>query len=522
MESMESQEGSLTSESPTWSTSDSSDDLTDSESGFNALDNLLGVLDLDDYPRITGLCKHLWPSMIEDTIKFECYFDGDNNRQLALWFSEYGEGGSAQVIQHELLLRIPVKQTSIPRTVAILQYLEKYTGISAPRVVKWDVTKDNPLGVGYLLVTNFSGDTYDYYEPDLSHDQRIVFAKQLAALYRQMESITSPVAGIIEARLSTVNSSICSTPDEPICVRAFGTECCIQVEDRDTGWDGEVEDVDKLLHNLLCRDPPGLTVADAMLRIYQRHMHYSPECRKEGHDHSLELLELLQEKMQELVDLKIFGSNKICLQRPDLFDRNIMVEIDADGNPVLTAVVDWDDALFVPRFAAREPPRWLWGQYDLKYYGGSLKKGESILSTPSTLLTAMTPENEDIKRAFTEAIGEDWMAEAEDERLALVRALLHFSREVVCPDPSKPPVARKAVWEAFLKGSSTTTHPRIQEPIHPCPHIALMEADGEIDIFAPGHIYAPPPLRQAQQQKDATPNTIWCAYCTDIIDEDTE
>lgn len=214
-----------------------------------------------------------------------------------------------------------------------------------------------------------------------------------------MEAVTSPVAGIIEARRSPLNQGDSSANDQ-IFIRPFGTECCSQAEDSAKNWDDEVENFGKLPNNRLCRDPPGLAVSDMMLAIYQRHMHYSPDCRKEYHDPSLELFKPLQEKMQDIVDQNITGSSKICLRRPDLFDRNIMVDIAADGNPIITGVVDWDDALFLPRFAAREPPRWLWGQYDLKYHEGSLKKGETILRTPSTLLTAIPPGNEDIKRAF--------------------------------------------------------------------------------------------------------------------------
>ncbi|KAK8073538.1 hypothetical protein PG994_004437 [Apiospora phragmitis] len=347
-------------------------------------------------------------------------------------FSENSEDGDGEIIHHDLFLRVPRDQGSILRTVAILQYLETHTDLVAPRVIKWDETKDNPLGFGYVVLSRIPVDPYDLCERRLTHDQKLSIATQLAALYRQMESITSPVAGIIEACQNALEHDNTSA-DDFLSVQPFGAECCHQPEDPTMDGDDTIENVGKLPHDRLRRDSPGLSVDEIMLAIYQRHMHHSPGCRKEDHDHSLKLYEPLQEMMQNLVDLKIFGSDAICLHRPDLFTRNIMIDSTADADPVITGVVDWDDALFVPRFAAREPPRWLWGQYDLKYYEGGLKEGESILRTPSTLLTEIPPENEDIKRAFTEAIGEDWMAEAEDERLALARALLSSAGKSSAP-----------------------------------------------------------------------------------------
>ncbi|KAK8024353.1 hypothetical protein PG993_012419 [Apiospora rasikravindrae] len=145
--------------------------------------------------------------------------------------------------------------------------------------------------------------------------------------------------------------------------------------------------------------------------------------------------------MQKVVEEKPFGSDAICLRLPGLAADNIMFDRDADGNPVITGVIGWGDSIYVVT---------------------GLKEGESILRTPNPLLTAITAENEEIKRVFTEAIGEDWIAEAEDERLALARALVDFSRDVVYPNPTHPPVAKKEAWKAMAEGIPDIADPEFE------------------------------------------------------------
>lgn len=161
MEPLEGEDQSQTSESPTWSTSDSSADSSDSESGYAGLDDSLGAC--DNYPRFIGLCKELRPSVFEDTIKVSWDGDGDRNRLIGLSFSD-------EAVHYDLMLRIPAEQGSIPRAVAVLQYLENHTKIVAPRVVKWDATGDNALGHGYVIITQLPGDSYDIAELHLTHD----------------------------------------------------------------------------------------------------------------------------------------------------------------------------------------------------------------------------------------------------------------------------------------------------------------------------------------------------------------
>ncbi|KAL2051408.1 hypothetical protein ABVK25_008275 [Lepraria finkii] len=40
--------------------------------------------------------------------------------------------------------------------------------------------------------------------------------------------------------------------------------------------------------------------------------------------------------------------------------RNVMVNIQADGPAAITGILDWDSAVFGPKFVGCAPPIWLW------------------------------------------------------------------------------------------------------------------------------------------------------------------
>ena len=54
------------------------------------------------------------------------------------------------------------------------------------------------------------------------------------------------------------------------------------------------------------------------------------------------------------------GPHPITLHHWGLEPRNIMVSQDSGGNWKISGIIDWDDALAVPRPLGRQPPIWIW------------------------------------------------------------------------------------------------------------------------------------------------------------------
>ncbi|KAF5875498.1 uncharacterized protein Bfra_003952 [Botrytis fragariae] len=83
-------------------------------------------------------------------------------------------------------------------------------------------------------------------------------------------------------------------------------------------------------------------------------------------------LEKLREVFQQVRDggLSDWYSGVATLWHPDLYPRNVVFDcVDAgagaDKEMKLTAVIDWDNAMVLPRIMTRKPLKWLWTYNDL-------------------------------------------------------------------------------------------------------------------------------------------------------------
>ncbi|KAK7917351.1 hypothetical protein PG985_010959 [Apiospora marii] len=299
----------------------------------------------EGFPRSVALCRHLWPSAIADTIEIEYLAEGGSNRVFGLSFLENDETRGGQAIHHDLVIRIASGQESVLPTVAILEYLETYTSLNSriPRVIRYDTTGNNPLGFGYIILSRIRGESLDKIWDDyLTDEQRNIIAAQLATLYLELESVTSSVAGDIMVHQkgfiqghSNVEDFIflqpLGTPDDPI---SCGPEPV---------W---LKNKDKmLLLDRLQRGPPGLS-AEVIVHAHILRRFY----RTEGGAADIATYKAEKEVLKSVVKSKLINpkNDVICLHHPDLHPGNIMVDFTDDDIPVITGVVDWDRASFVP------------------------------------------------------------------------------------------------------------------------------------------------------------------------------
>ena len=63
---------------------------------------------------------------------------------------------------------------------------------------------------------------------------------------------------------------------------------------------------------------------------------------------------------REMDELGCLGSSPFVLCHEDLAARNIMAKVNNDGLLKITGVLDWDGAMFAPRFMSCLPPDWIW------------------------------------------------------------------------------------------------------------------------------------------------------------------
>ncbi|KAK7973099.1 hypothetical protein PG988_007233 [Apiospora saccharicola] len=313
----------------------------------------------EGFPRSTALCRHLWPSAIAETIEIEYLGMGCHNQVLGLSFIERDETKGGREVPHDLVLRITSGQKSVLPTVAILQYLEMHTSLKVPRVIKYDTTRDNPLGFRYIILSRIPGWSLNEIWDHLTDREKHILAAQLATLYSELESVTSSVAGHIMVHQEGFVQGHCDiedfmflkplvTPDHP---SSWGPE---------TVW---LNNKDRMgLLDRIQRDPPGLSVEAIMHSVVLRRLY-----RTKGRGGDIAKYEAEKQTVQCAADSNLFNPNNdvICLHHPDLHPGNIMVNFTTDDIPVITGVVDWDSASFVPRYATRVIPEWLlWDNTD--------------------------------------------------------------------------------------------------------------------------------------------------------------
>lgn len=110
------------------------------------------------------------------------------------------------------------------------------------------------------------------------------------------------------------------------------------------------------------------------------------------------------------------GDDTYCLCHLDLnhAPRNIMVDSQQDGTTA--AILDWDSAIFAPKFVSCTPPMWIWSWDDEE--DEDEKKAND---TPST------PERSELKHLFENAVGQGFLQYAYEPHYRLARKLFEFA-----------------------------------------------------------------------------------------------
>lgn len=124
------------------------------------------------------------------------------------------------------------------------------------------------------------------------------------------------------------------------------------------------------------------------------------------------------------------ASERFHFTHLDLYPRNILLNITSDSSVEITGILNWDNALFAPKYVACRAPSWLWEEEkeldEADEYGG-LKEPQD-------------PRLKGIKALFETLVGQDVLEYAYKEEYTLLRRMFvilqidlgysHLSREL--------------------------------------------------------------------------------------------
>ena len=310
---------------------------------------------------------------------------------------------------NRLVLRVPrIAWESTPeREVALLRYVRQHTSIPVPEVIAVDYTSNNLLKDPYVIQKRIPGTSISAakQEREITTEQWCTVAREIGRTMLELQKVTNPTPGLIESSsnkdgsysFSVVPFDIKSPHDhtwkEKAATVTAEKKASVLRLYKDTTFRFLVTQFGRWMADELEKRPDGIYDWDFMYR--------------------------LAEVAGQMNRLCLLGDDINCLAHLDLAGRNIMVEFHS-GEPLkVTGYLDWDSAVFAPRFVACAPPWWLWQDEDdaTDYQEDESKAKE----------TPAQPHKQEIKRAFEETVGEDFLTYAYEPQFQLARKLFHIA-----------------------------------------------------------------------------------------------
>ncbi|KAK0610550.1 hypothetical protein B0T17DRAFT_544888 [Bombardia bombarda] len=352
--------------------------------------------------RVLGLALgKIWPDAHSDEVVVDRMRGGGYNRIIGL-ARQYRDGSETQYI-----LRIPrLDEARVSDDIAVLRFVQQNTKIPVPEVVLFDDTEDNAIGRQYSLQNRIGGTVPASAFLKLSHQQRCRFASEFGAIYRQMLSVRSRVAGkLVLMAKENGGSSGRSLETSVICVEPFGPE-----ESKIIKPYGE--------------PAPSEPIHEILTRVFSAQ---KADLQKEGdhHIHHINLLDRFLDMVSELHAGGWFSDQHYSLVHLDLAPRNILVNRRKDISirlPIIYAVLDWDSAVLAPPFLACAPPAWIWNFRAWQ----SEDDSDSDSDERTADNVALTAEERQLKILFEIAAGREYKRLAYKSAYRLARRLVRI------------------------------------------------------------------------------------------------
>jgi aminoglycoside phosphotransferase (APT) family kinase protein len=291
----------------------------------------------------------------------------------------------------QFILRTPRSPTqSMHHQVTTLAYLGHIKfPYPVPKVVVCDSTAENYLGQAYMLQERLPGQTLSSLYNELNQDQQLSAIRAVSAVILDLAKIKTRCPGIISVRNTTYDLKHDMIRLEPVPIpRSQRTLPSNHLATPQTTKDFLLDIVTRQCAHAATADLPACT------EIWERVINMI---------HTLHRLNFLRD------------TDAFHLHHGDFHPRNILVRITSPLSVEVTGIIDWDLALFAPKFMATRAPFFAWNSDN----GGEEEDGDALLEPEDE-------ETKEIKRAFESVVGEAFLREAYCTELVLLRRLWHI------------------------------------------------------------------------------------------------
>ena len=341
--------------------------------------------------------RHWAPTRTD--FKIERLRGGSYNRVVGITLPE--PHGVSLPIQSQYILRVPRDEDARPdREVATLEHVRHRTNIPVPKIIAKDYCCNNALKLPYIIQERIPGKDLQMVWHVLTHEQRCIVARELAKTLLELQALTSPVPGLIEADREAFDGSRCTT----IVPYELKSDLGFVKEPKSNEHYGQkvVSTLDFLVH--------------------QMSRWRAVEIEKSGgdmHSPAVTLWTSLIHATKDMHRLGLFKNDTFCLCHLDLQPRNIMAEVQQHPSIAVTGYLDWDSAVFAPKFVGCAPPRWLWFDGETEY---NEEDERGAIDLP------LDPQMREVKRVFEETVGPDYLHYAYAPQYPLARMLFRIAK----------------------------------------------------------------------------------------------
>jgi hypothetical protein len=372
--------------------------------------------------KVKDLCQHLYPTRPRDAFTITRMEGGGYNRVIGIevaapkpqlskfnsWLKQVngrlGMKSSRSSPEtsdpEELAIRIPrMEHAWFEHEIATIRFLHTHSTIPAPWIKTFDLSKDNPLGERYTIQPRIPGASVLETDDEdkavwerLDTAQRISFAQDLGSALEVMGRFPSPCPGTLDP------DKLCGQECSHHPIPLFEFQCPNRnAFHPPTG------------HEMTRSEKP-MTVIEFLKTQFARQREYDISCSRVYTDPWKNLWPIVE----KLNELGIFEDNNYYLTHMDFEPRNVMVNIIDDRTARLSAILDWDEAVFAPAFVNCKPPSWLWD------FEGEV---DDELDESKANETPPNPELAEVKRAFEDAAGPTYLRYAYTPEYRIARTI---------------------------------------------------------------------------------------------------
>jgi hypothetical protein len=281
--------------------------------------------------------------------------------------------------------------------VARLNVARKLLSLPIPRVVKYDLSGDNVIEKPYMIQTRLPGQNLSQIGEDLNLEQWKCIAKRVTGIVSSIAACTSHTAGDI----GVGNPQHSDSSD--FLLEKYGVPGCGSQTPNFTKpntWPAMPQEPLAMMLEQCERWREYQTLTGFCFeKIWNGFVAISTALHKRG-----------------------FLDGPFALVHGDLYQYNLLAEIQDESTADITGVIDWDFATFAPKFMAYRAPFWLWQNDDI-YESGDCYDENLANMTPTTDL------ERELKRVFEENASDEFKYYAFAKEAILARRMFKILKE---------------------------------------------------------------------------------------------